>query len=160
VRLSRPPPAPRSRIPARNARSPHRAGSPAAKAPASTRAALGDRYAATDARASTHAQAQAVYRRHVAVARVALRGERGAAQKLDLANSRKRTQAGWLIQAQQFYTNTLGDSAIAQKLAAYGIAREQLVDAQRMVAAVAATLPFTCRQWLLITAGYALIYEV
>jgi hypothetical protein len=82
------------------------------------RAALGDRYAATDARASAHAQAQAIYIRHVAVTRVALRGDRGAAQKLDLANSRKRTQAGWLMQAQQFYTNTLGDSAIAQKLAA------------------------------------------
>jgi hypothetical protein len=69
-----------------------------------------------------------------------LRGDRGAAQKLDLANRRKRTQAGWLIQAQQFYTNALGDSTIVQKLATYGIARNHFMDAQRMVAAIAATL--------------------
>jgi hypothetical protein len=104
------------------------------------RAALGERFAATDAHASTHAQAHAIYMRHVAIARVALRGERGAAKKLDLATARKRTQAGWLIQAQQFYANTLGDSATLQKLAAYGVAREQLADAQRMVAAVAGGL--------------------
>jgi len=104
------------------------------------RAALGDRFAATDVRASTHAQAHAVYMRHVAVARVALRGDRGAAQTLDLATSRKRTHAGWLIQAQQFYANALGDSATLPKLAAYGLGRDQLADAQRMIAAVAGGL--------------------
>jgi len=104
------------------------------------RAGYGDRFAATDARASAHAQTHAVYMRHVAIARVALRGDRGAAQKLNLATARKRTQAGWLIQAQQFYANALGDSTIAQKLAGYGVAREQLADAQRMVAAVAGGL--------------------
>jgi len=82
------------------------------------RTALGDRFAATDARASAHARAHAVYIRHLAVARVALRGDRGAAQKLDLAKSRKRAQAIWQIQAQQFYANALSDSAIVKRLGA------------------------------------------
>jgi len=107
---------------------------------AQQRAALGERFAATDARATAHARAHAAYMRHLAVARVALRGDRGAAQKLDLATSRKRAQAGWLIQAQQFYTNALADGAIAQRLAAYGLTREQLAEALRTVVAVAAAL--------------------
>jgi hypothetical protein len=104
------------------------------------RAALGERFATTDARASAQVQAHAIYMRHGAVARVALRGERGVAQKLDLASARKRTHTRWLIQAQQFYTNALGNSAILQQLAAYGVSREQLTTAQNQVAMVAGGL--------------------
>ena len=104
------------------------------------RAALGQRFAATDAHASAQAQAHAIYMRHLAIARVALRGDRGVAQKLDLATARKRTHTGWLIQAQQFYTNALGDSAIVQQLAAYGVPREQLTAAQNQIAMVAGGL--------------------
>jgi len=104
------------------------------------RAALGDRFAATDARASAQAQAHAIYMRHVAVARVALRGDRGLAQKLDLAAARKRTHTGWLIQAQQFYANALADSAIVQKLASYGVTREQLAATQSQIATAAGGL--------------------
>ena len=68
---------------------------------------------------------------------MALRDDRGAAQKLDLAG-RKRTRAGWLLQAQQFYANALTDSAIVEQLAAYGITQERLAEGQRQVAAVAA----------------------
>src|SRR5437016_507074 len=66
------------------------------------RARLGAQFAATDARATAQAQAHAIYIRHIGVARVALRGDRGAAQALDLA-ARKRSKSGWLVQAQQFY---------------------------------------------------------
>ena len=104
------------------------------------RAGFGEKLAATDALASAHAQAHAVYMRHVAIARVALRGDRGAAQTLGVATARKRTQAGWLLQAQQFYANALGNRAIEQKLAAFGTTPAQLADAQRLVAAVVATL--------------------
>jgi hypothetical protein len=65
-------------------------------------AGYGERYAATDARGAAQAQAHAAYIRHLAVARVALRGNRGAAQALGLAHTRKRSNAGWLSQAQQF----------------------------------------------------------
>src|SRR5215211_89212 len=77
-------------------------------------ARMGAQLAATDARATAQAQAHAIYMRHVGVARVALRGDRGAAQALDLA-ARKRSKSGWLLQAQQFYTNLLGDAAIVAK---------------------------------------------
>jgi hypothetical protein len=100
------------------------------------RAEAGAQFAATDARAAAHAQAHAVFMRHVTAARVALREDRGAAEKLDLA-ARKYTQAGWLLQAQQFYTNALADEAIVARLARYGATRELLMAAQDLVAAVA-----------------------
>jgi hypothetical protein len=103
------------------------------------RAGYGEQFAATDAHSAAQAQAHAAYMRHLAVARVALREDRGAAQKLDLA-ARKRTQAGWLLQARQFYANALGEPAIVGKLAAFGVAREQLEAAEQLVAAVEAVL--------------------
>ena len=51
------------------------------------RAGYGERYAATDARDAALAQAHAMYMRHLTVARVALRSDRGAAQALGLASS-------------------------------------------------------------------------
>jgi hypothetical protein len=103
------------------------------------RAAKGARLATTDARRAAHAQAHTLYMRHVGVARVALRGERGAAEKLDLAAPRKQAQAGWLLQAQQFYANALADIAIVNKLTGYGVTQEQLEAGQELVARVAAT---------------------
>ena len=103
-------------------------------------AGRGDRYAATDARDAAQAHAHAVYIRHLAVARVALRGDRGAAQALGLASRRKKSHADWLAQAQQFYANALASSAIRQRLAPFGAGTAQLMDAQALVAAVAASL--------------------
>ena len=93
------------------------------------RASYGAQLAATDARTDAQSQAHAIYTRHVAMARVALRDNRGATRALDLAAPRKRTRAGWLIQAQHFYTNLLADPAFVARVAAYGVAREQLTSA-------------------------------
>jgi len=101
------------------------------------RARLGAQLAATDARAAAQAQAHAIYMRHVGVARVALRGDRGATQALDLAG-RKRSKSSWLMQAQQFYANLLDDAAIVAKLAGFGLAPAQIAAGQQLVAAVAA----------------------
>ena len=103
-------------------------------------AGRGERYTATDARDAAQAHAHAVYIRHLAVARVALRGDRGAAQALGLASRRKKSHADWLAQAQQFYTNALASSAIWQRLAPFGAGLAQLMDAQALVAGVAASL--------------------
>jgi len=103
-------------------------------------AGYGERYTATDARDAAQAQAHAVYIRHLAIARVALRGERGPAQALGLARSRERSCAGWLGQAQQFYANALSNSAIGRKLASFGATQPQLIQAQQLVAAVAVKL--------------------
>jgi hypothetical protein len=100
------------------------------------RASVGDQFAAIDSRAKSQAQAHTVYMRHVALARIALRDDRGATQKLDLS-ARKRTQAGWVLQAQQFYTNALAEPAIITKLARYSVTYAQLLAAQALVGEVA-----------------------
>ncbi len=102
------------------------------------RARVGERFAATDARASAQAVAHIDYMRHVRVARVALRDDRGAAQALDLG-ARKRKQAGWLLQARQFYANALAGATIVDRLAVYGVTREQLIAARDRVEAVGAS---------------------
>jgi hypothetical protein len=102
------------------------------------RAHYGDMYAATDARAAAQTQAHSTTMRHIGVARVALRGDRGARQKLGLAAPRETTQAGWLLQAQQFYANALADRAILAKLSAYNLTEVQLAAGQNQIAVVAA----------------------
>jgi len=101
------------------------------------RARYGQLYGATDARTAAQAQAHASYMRHLGVARVALRGDRAAAQILGLAGKRQTRQAGWLLQAQQFYANALADTAILRALAGYKLTQAQLEDGQAQVAAVA-----------------------
>ena len=103
-------------------------------------AGRGERYAAVDARNAAQEQAEAMFARHLAVARVALRKDRGAAQSLGMTSARKYDQASWLAQAQQFYANALGSRAIAQKLAPFGLTSAQLSEGQSLVAAVAAKL--------------------
>ena len=104
------------------------------------RARSGDQRSARDARDAAQSQAHALYMRQVALARVALRDDPGAAQKLDLAAARARIPAGWLMQAQQFYANALSDPAVLAKLAVCGLTGEQLAQGQAHVAAVAASM--------------------
>jgi hypothetical protein len=82
------------------------------------RARYGDKYGAADAHAGAQAQAHHSYKQYCGVARVALRSPRSAAQKLGLQAPQPTTQAGWLLQAQQFYVNALADSVILGALAA------------------------------------------
>jgi hypothetical protein len=62
-------------------------------------------------------EAYAAYMRYVKVARIALKGNVAAAQKLDLNGERKQTLSGWLKQARQFYAGALGDAALQARLA-------------------------------------------
>jgi hypothetical protein len=102
------------------------------------RARYGSRYRASDAHATTQAQAHKVYKQHRSVARVALRGDRGAAEMLGLSVPLPTTEAGWLLQARQFYANALTDTAILSALALYNLTQEQLAAGQAQVAAVVA----------------------
>ena len=102
------------------------------------RARTGAGYGATDAHATAQAQAHLSYTRHRGVARVALRGDRGAAQTLGLHAPQQTTQAGWLLQAQQFYANALADTVILGALAGYNLTEAHLAAGQAQVAAVAA----------------------
>ncbi len=102
-------------------------------------AQYGDLYAATDARGAAHAQAHAAYIRHCKLAKIALRDNRGAVQKVGLAVPRTRTLAGWLLQAQQFYTNALADATISGALSEYGVTQVQLAAGRQQVDVVMAS---------------------
>jgi hypothetical protein len=99
-------------------------------------ARTGDQRRAREVRDTTQTQAHAFFKGQLALARAALRDDPGAAQALNLG-TRKRSRAGWLVQAQQFYANALNDVAILEKLAVFGMTRQQLELGQSRVAAVA-----------------------
>lgn len=71
--------------------------------------------------------------RHVKIARVALKSDRGAFQKLALDGKRKVTLSGWLGQAKQFYLNALADADILAKLGQFGVTQEKLQAAQQLL---------------------------
>jgi hypothetical protein len=98
----------------------------------------GERARATDAHAGLQARIRLTYSQHRSKARVALRADRGAAQMLDLDARLPSTQAGWMLQARQFYANALADGAILRALASYNLTEAHLAAAQVQVAAVAA----------------------
>lgn len=101
------------------------------------RARTGDQRRAKAVKEATKSQAHAFFKSQVDLARTALRDDPGAAEALDLG-VRKRSSAGWLAQAQQFYANALNDPAILGKLATFGITREELEQGQSQVEAVVA----------------------
>lgn len=100
--------------------------------------AYGGLRAAADALTSAERQAQALYMRHVRIARVALADDRGALQTLHLNGRRKPNLAGWIAQAQQFYAAALADSAIQSTLAGFSLTYKMLDDGAQQIASVAA----------------------
>ncbi len=99
-------------------------------------AEYGEQFAATTALQSAWEQADAEYMRCVKVARVALKSDRSADQKLALDGKRKVTISGWIVQAKQFYANALTDASILAKLMQYGITQQKLQAGQQQVAQV------------------------
>jgi hypothetical protein len=95
----------------------------------------GELSAAKDALETAQQQARTTYMHYIKVARLALKHDRGASQKLDLTSGRKRPQAKWLAQARQFYTHALSDAAILGKLAECGITQAMLEAGQRQIEA-------------------------
>ncbi len=98
----------------------------------------GDQFAATDTLQKKLEEAKATYMRHVKIARIALKNERGIMQTLDLEGRRKFTLAGFISQARQFYTNALGDNTVIEKMLKFGIASEQLEAGKALVDATEA----------------------
>ncbi len=88
---------------------------------------------------SIRQQARTTYLGYVRMARLVFSDNRGASQKLDLAGERKGPLTKWLAQAQQFYTHTLSDTAILDKLTAVGITRAMLEAGQRELDTVGAS---------------------
>lgn len=100
------------------------------------KAEYGDQFAATEAVQAALEEANAEYMRSVKVARVVLKADRAAFQKLDLNGKRKASISGWLNQARQFYTNALADSDILAKLGQFGITQARLESGKLLVDAV------------------------
>lgn len=100
--------------------------------------AYGGLRSAADALTKAERQAQAAYTRHVRIARVALEGDRGTLQALHLNGRRKRSLAGWLAQAQQFYAAALADSNVQHKLAELSLDSGTLKEGAYQIEAVAA----------------------
>lgn len=93
----------------------------------------GEQYAASDAFRAALDTAQAEYTRYVKVARIALKEDRGAYATLGLAGARKRTLAGWLAQARQFYTNAQASETVLAALGQFGVTQEKLTAGQAQV---------------------------
>ncbi|KPV49320.1 hypothetical protein SE17_33335 [Kouleothrix aurantiaca] len=90
----------------------------------------------TNALGAAGKQAQQTYRAHITLARVAFQSDQGTLQALHLLGPRKRTLAGWLGQARDFYATALATPAIAARLAEFTITREQLEAGVQLMDAV------------------------
>jgi hypothetical protein len=93
----------------------------------------GNLLAANDAFDQAQRRAQDSYMRQVKVARVALKNNRSALQKLGLVGMRKRAHASWRAQAQQFCANALAEPEILARLNAFGVTEAQLASSQRQI---------------------------
>jgi hypothetical protein len=66
------------------------------------------------------------YNEHRQLARLCFRGDASIGHMLGLSGRRKRRLAGWLEEARQFYTNGLGEPAVIEAMARYGVSRQDL----------------------------------
>ncbi len=98
----------------------------------------GDLFAAKDALIALKRQAYLTYMRYVKVARVVFMEQRGTLHKLGLTSARKRSLTGWLLQAEQFYTNALLDATITSALSTHGVTVQQLEAGKIQIGEVAA----------------------
>jgi len=93
----------------------------------------GEQYDATDALKMSKALANKTYMKHVKLARIGLKGDRGAAESLQLSGDRKTSISGWLKQANVFYANAPESPKVLEALAEYGITKQKLKAAAKLV---------------------------
>lgn len=86
----------------------------------------GEQFSATDALEAAIALTNSVYMRHVKIARVALRDQRGSWQTLQINGRRQKSYSGWIKQATVFYSNAVNDKGILTQLTKFGITEEIL----------------------------------
>ena len=93
----------------------------------------GEQFEATDAMHLAKAVVNKTYMKHVKLARIALKSERGSWESLQLTGDRKDSFSGWLKQADTFYTNALNTPEVLTKLAKLGISKKVLTTTQALV---------------------------
>lgn len=96
----------------------------------------GEQFVATDALNLARALANKDYMINLKIARVALKGERGASESLKLTGSRKESLSGWMEQAKAFYANAISTPNIIMALSRFGVTREKLESGQALIAEV------------------------
>lgn len=101
-------------------------------------AEYGEQLSATETVNQAWSKAQKSYMRLIKLARVIFKNNPGIATQLGLNGQRKRSLSGWLLQAQQFYTNALNSAEVLNGFAEYGITEDKLKAAQTETLAVEA----------------------
>ena len=86
----------------------------------------GDQLSATADVNAAWETAKKTYSRLIKVSRVALKNNAGAAVKLDLGGTRKKSLSGWMAQATQFYKQALANTDILSALKEFGITEQKL----------------------------------
>jgi len=97
----------------------------------------GEQIEATTERDQLWDIAHATYMKFVKIARIAYKNNSGIAAQLGLNGERKQSLSGWLMAANQFYTNTLTNDSILKTLAEYGITPAKLESGKNEVQALA-----------------------
>ena len=93
----------------------------------------GDQFEATAELKLAKANAGKDYIRHLKVARIALGGDPGAANALQLSGERKKSLSGWISQAKAFYANGLDDAKVMEAMGKFNITKEKMEAAQKLV---------------------------
>lgn len=92
----------------------------------------GEQYEATDAMRLAKAITNKTYMKHVKLARIGLKDERGLWQSLQLNGRRKESFSGWLDQTSAFYTNALNTPEVLTAMEKYNITAEKLTANQTL----------------------------
>lgn len=95
---------------------------------------LSEQLAKTHTLNQARAQAEAVYARHIKLARFVFQGHVEAWKTLGLDGRRAKPFGEWLAQARRFYTNLLGNPALLATLLPYNLAETDLNHALTLLA--------------------------
>ncbi|UXP32943.1 hypothetical protein N6H18_03105 [Reichenbachiella agarivorans] len=106
----------------------------------------GEQYSATDALSKSMKTADKWYIKHVKIARIALKNERGIWQSLQINGRRKKSQSGWVSQATVFYLNALSNPDVLTAMNQFGVSQEVLASTQLLVQDVANKLSIQLKE--------------
>ncbi len=80
----------------------------------------GEQYTATEKLTKAIADASEEYKKHVSIANVAFRNQKGILSEMAASGERKKTQAAWITQANTFYKNLMAKADYKTAMAQFG----------------------------------------
>ncbi len=93
----------------------------------------GEQYAKTQEFDQKRAEADKVYKRYLALARIVFKGNVEANATLELSNSRKQAYSSWFKQVSNFYAQLLQNDAFMEKMQTVNVKEADIVKAQEEV---------------------------